>query len=130
MWALSRIRNRSGCGNMSRLILLLIFFPLFHLKVHSQVWDNFWQMMKNAFCFIFMIFKFLFWVFGLARKWLIRKVRLLINSGLELISLPHFLHDYRKKIFLLLSSINWPNFSVLLSLICKILSNMCIVILC
>ena len=37
-----------------------------------------------------------------------------------------FLH----KIFLLLYSINWPNFIVWLSLIWEILSNMCIVIIC
>ena len=32
------------------------------------------------------------------------------ERGLDLVSLLHFLHDFRRKIFLLLCSINWPNF--------------------
>ena len=31
------------------------------------------------------------------------------QRGLELISLPHFLHDFWAKIFVALYSINWPN---------------------
>ena len=38
------------------------------------------------------------------------------NRGLELVSLPHFLHDFQRKIFLLLYSIAWPNFNVWLPL--------------
>ena len=51
-------------------------------------------------------------------------------SSLELISLPHCLHNFWRKIFLLLYSINWPNFIAWLPLIREILSNMCIVIVC
>ena len=43
---------------------------------------------------------------------------------LELVSLPHFRHDFQRKIFLLLYSTNWPNFIVWLSLLREILGNM------
>ena len=47
---------------------------------------------------------------------------------LELVSLPHFMHDFWRKIFLLLYCINWPNFNFWLPLLRKVLDNMCIVI--
>ena len=47
---------------------------------------------------------------------------------LEVVSLSHFWHDFWRKIFLMLNSINWPNFIIWLSLLLKILGNMCIVI--
>ena len=57
--------------------------------------------------------------------------------GLELVSLPHLLHDFWRKIFLLLYSINWANFIVWWPLlrqinrvICVFLGNMCLVIVC
>ena len=50
-----------------------------------------------------------------------------MKSGPELVFLPHFLHDFLRKI---LDYINWPNFIVWLALIHKILSNMCIAIVC
>ena len=48
-----------------------------------------------------------------------------IKRGLKLVSLPHFLHNFRRKIFFLLYSINWPNVIVWLPL-----GNMCIAIVC
>ena len=45
-------------------------------------------------------------------------------------SLPHFPHSFWRKIFILLYSINWPNFVVWLPLRCEILGNMCIAIVC
>ena len=53
-----------------------------------------------------------------------------IKRGLELVFLPHFLHNFWRKIFLLLYSINWPNFIVWLPLSCEILGNMRIAIAC
>ena len=50
--------------------------------------------------------------------------------GLELVSLPHFLHYFWRKIFLTLCFINWPNFTAWLPLHIEILGNMCIVIIC
>ena len=41
--------------------------------------------------------------------------------------LPHFLHDFWRKIFFLLCSIIWPNFFFWLPLLREILANMCIV---
>ena len=43
----------------------------------------------------------------------------LTKRGLELASLPHFLFDFWRKIFILLYSINWPtiNFTIFLSLL-------------
>ena len=49
--------------------------------------------------------------------------------GLELVTLPHFRIIFEKKIFLLCSII-WPNFIVWLALLCEILGNMCIGIVC
>ena len=51
-----------------------------------------------------------------------------LKRGLELVSLPHFWHNFWRKIFLLLYSINWPNVIVWLPLLCEILGNMCIAI--
>ena len=51
-----------------------------------------------------------------------------IKRGLELVSLLHFPHNFSRKIFLLLYSINWPNFIVWLPLLCEIFDNMCIAI--
>ena len=50
------------------------------------------------------------------------------NTGL--VSLPHFLHDFWKKICLMLCFINWPRFIVWLPLRLEILRKMCIIITC
>ena len=50
--------------------------------------------------------------------------------GLQLASLPHFFHIFRKNLFLLLYSINWSSFIVWLPLLHKILDNMSITIVC
>ena len=52
------------------------------------------------------------------------------KRGLELVSLPHFLHNFRRKIFILLYFIDWPNFIVWLPLPCEILGDICIAIVC
>ena len=52
------------------------------------------------------------------------------KTVLELVSLPHFLHDFWVKIFLTLYYVNWPNFIAWLDLLLGILGNMCIVIIC
>ena len=43
---------------------------------------------------------------------------------------PHFVYEFSRKIFLMLFSINWPNFIFWLPLLLEILANMCIVIIC
>ena len=53
-----------------------------------------------------------------------------IIRGLELVFLPHFQYSFWRKIFLLLCSINWPNFIVWLPLLCEILDNMSIANVC
>ena len=45
------------------------------------------------------------------------------HISLELVSLPHYLHYFWRKIFLLLCSISWPNFNVWLLLLREILGN-------
>ena len=52
------------------------------------------------------------------------------SRGMELVFLPHFLHNFWRKILLLLYSINWTNFFVWLPLLCEILGSMCIAIVC
>ena len=51
------------------------------------------------------------------------------KGDLDLVTLNYFLHDYWRKIFLMLYSINWANFIVWLHLRLQILGNMCIVII-
>ena len=53
-----------------------------------------------------------------------------IKRGLELVIQPYFPHNFWRKMFALLCSINWPNFTVWLPLLCEILGNMCIAIVC
>ena len=50
------------------------------------------------------------------------------KTGLQLVSLSHFLHYLWRKTFFLLYSINWPIFIFWLSLLRQILGKMCIVI--
>ena len=52
------------------------------------------------------------------------------EKGLGLVSPPHFVYDFSRKMFLMLHSINWPNFIVWLLLLLEILGNMCITIFC
>ena len=53
-----------------------------------------------------------------------------IKRELKLVSLPHFLHDFWRKIFLTLHFINLTNFIDWLPLLLKILGNICTVIIC
>ena len=53
-----------------------------------------------------------------------------IKRGLELVTLPPFPHNCLRKMFLLLCSINCPNFMIWLPLLCERLGNMCIGIVC
>ena len=53
-----------------------------------------------------------------------------VKRGLELVSQPYFAHSFWRKIFPLLCSINWRNFTVWLPFLCEILGNMCIAIVC
>ena len=54
----------------------------------------------------------------------------ILEKNLGLISPPHFVYDFSKKMFFMLYSINWENFIVLLPLLFGILENMCIAIVC
>ena len=47
------------------------------------------------------------------------KLFLKIKRDLELVPLLHFLHNFRRKIFILLYSINWPSFIVWLHLLVR-----------
>ena len=50
------------------------------------------------------------------------------EKGLGLVSPPHFVYDFSGKMFLMLHSINLPNFIVWLPLLLEILDNICITI--
>ena len=50
------------------------------------------------------------------------------ENGLGLVSSSHFACDCSRKMFLMVHSINWPNFFVWLPLMLKIFGNMCITI--
>ena len=47
-----------------------------------------------------------------------------------IISPSYFMNDFSRKMFLMLHSINWPNFIVWLPLRLEILGSMCITIVC
>ena len=53
-----------------------------------------------------------------------------LNKGQRIVFLAHFVYDFSRKMFLMLYSINWPNFIAWLCLLLEILGNMCIGIVC
>ena len=52
-----------------------------------------------------------------------------LDKGLGIVSPAHFVYDFSTKMFLMLYSINWPNFIAWLALLLEILGNMCIAII-
>ena len=112
----------------------------------------FLKIMKNGFYFILKalfflkIFKYLSWLFGyisIALNLAYNKNELygtldywsrdMLNfdfweNGLGIVSPPHFVYEFSRRMFLLLYSINWPNSIVWLSLLLEMLDNMCIAI--
>ena len=46
-----------------------------------------------------------------------------LEKGLGIVSPPYFVYDFSRKMFLMLYSINWPNFIVWLPLLLEILGN-------
>ena len=53
-----------------------------------------------------------------------------LEKNLGIVSPPHFVYDFSKKIFFMLYFTNWSNFIASLSLLLDILINMCIAIAC
>ena len=53
-----------------------------------------------------------------------------LNKGLGIVSPARFVYDFSTKMFLMLYSINLPNFIVQLPLLLEILGNMCIATVC
>ena len=53
-----------------------------------------------------------------------------LDKGLGIVSAAHFVYDFSTKMFLMLYSINWPNFIAWLPLLLEILGNMYIAIVC
>ena len=53
-----------------------------------------------------------------------------LEKGLGIVSAPHFLYDFSRKMFLILYSTNWQNFIIWMPLLLKILDNISIAIVC
>ena len=53
-----------------------------------------------------------------------------LEKGLGIVSPPHFVYDFSRKMFFMSYSINGPNFIVWLPLLFEKLDNMCITIVC
>ena len=53
-----------------------------------------------------------------------------LDQSLVVNSPAHFVYNFSTKMFLMLYSINWPNFIAWLLLLLEILGNMCIAIVC
>ena len=54
----------------------------------------------------------------------------ILDKGLGIVSLVHFLYDFSTEMFPMVCYINWPNFNAWLPLLIEILGNMCTVIVC
>ena len=54
----------------------------------------------------------------------------ILDKGLGIVSPSHFVYNFSTKMYLVLYSINWPNFIVWLPLRLEILVNICIAIVC
>ena len=53
-----------------------------------------------------------------------------LEKGLRIVTPPHFVCDFSRKMCLMLYSFNWPNFIVWMPLLLEILVNMCTAIVC
>ena len=53
-----------------------------------------------------------------------------LDKGQGIVSPAHFAYDFLTKMFLMLYSMNYPNFIACYSLLLGILGNMCIAIVC
>ena len=53
-----------------------------------------------------------------------------LDKGLGIVSPAYLVYDFSTKMFLMLYSINWPNFIAWLHLLLEILGNTCIAIVC
>ena len=53
-----------------------------------------------------------------------------LDKGLGIVSPAHFVYDFPTEIFLMLYSINWPNFIAWFPLLVEILGSMRIAIIC
>ena len=53
-----------------------------------------------------------------------------LENCLEMVSPPHFVHDFSRHIFLMLHAVNWPNSIVWLPLLLEITGNMCTALVC
>ena len=51
-----------------------------------------------------------------------------LEKGLGIVSTPHFVCDFSRKMFLILYALNWANLIAWLLLLLEILVNMCIAI--
>ena len=60
----------------------------------------------------------------------VSSILIFLKKGVGLVSPPYFVDDFSRKIFLMLCSVNWTNFFVLLSLFLEISDNMCVAIVC
>ena len=53
-----------------------------------------------------------------------------LERGVRIVSLLHYVYDFSRKMFLMLCSIIWPNLIAWLPLLLEMLVNMCIAIIC
>ena len=53
-----------------------------------------------------------------------------LDKSLGIVSREHFAYNFPTEMFLMLYSINWPNFIAWLPLLLDLLGNMCIAIVC
>ena len=51
-----------------------------------------------------------------------------LEKRLGIVSPPHLVYDFSRKMFFMLDSMNWPNFIAWLPIFLEILVNMCIAI--
>ena len=104
----------------------LIPDPFWKNQNRAYLWIN--RIKLCTICFYLCPIYQIYW--NCADHWLLLHIKLFQKTrwSLELVSLPHFLHDFWTKIFFTLYSISSPNYMIWLRLLLGMLGNMYIVI--
>ena len=91
-------------------------------KVQQNKWGWFWNRVVGH---LMHTIQGLFYALSESDDWTVTLKNFVYND-----SLPHFMHDFSRKIFLTLYSLNWPDLIAWLSLLLETLGNVFIKITC
>ena len=108
------------------------FRPFFSKKTWEYLWIN--SLKFHTACFHCMSRSWTnktYWNWG-GNHWLLLYIKLFYKTekGLQLVYLPHFLHDFEQNYLITLYSLDRPSFMIWLHLLFEIPGNMFIAIIC